>query len=105
LEDSEEDGLLLRTQVMMMITMMMDYVSELRLPTKLLFVRQVIYEHGEPRWNNLDRGKLLILSTTALWQSYQQSNLVATGGTGEGNDEFGLAKYSCSYLQVIFYIT
>jgi hypothetical protein len=23
--------------------------------TGLLFIRQVIYEHGEPRWNDIDR--------------------------------------------------
>jgi hypothetical protein len=34
-----------------------DYVSELRPPTGLLFIPQIIYEHGEPRWNAMDRGK------------------------------------------------
>jgi hypothetical protein len=29
-------------------------VSELR-PTGLLFIYQVIYEYGEPRWNNIDK--------------------------------------------------
>jgi hypothetical protein len=38
-----------------------DYVSELRPPKGPLFVPQVIYEYGEPRWNYIDRGKLLIL--------------------------------------------
>jgi hypothetical protein len=28
--------------------------------------------------------------------------LPEAGGTGEGNDEFGLVKYFYSYLQVIF---
>jgi hypothetical protein len=32
-----------------------DYVPELQLPTDLLFIPQVIYEHGEPRWNDVDR--------------------------------------------------
>jgi hypothetical protein len=26
----------------------------------LLFIPQVIYEHGEPWWNDIDMGKLLI---------------------------------------------
>jgi hypothetical protein len=26
-----------------------------------LFIPQVIYEHGKPWWNDIDRGKLLIL--------------------------------------------
>jgi hypothetical protein len=34
-----------------------DYVSELRPTTVLLFIHQVIYEHGEPWWNDIDRGK------------------------------------------------
>jgi hypothetical protein len=36
------------------------YVSELLPPTGLLFVLQVIHEHGEQRWSDIDRGKLLI---------------------------------------------
>jgi hypothetical protein len=35
----------------------LDYVSELLPPTSLLFITQMIYEHGEPRWDNTDRGK------------------------------------------------
>jgi hypothetical protein len=35
-----------------------DYVSELQSPTCLLFIPQIIYEYGEPRWNDIDRGKL-----------------------------------------------
>jgi hypothetical protein len=33
------------------------YVSELLPLTGLLFIPQKIYEHGEPRWNDTDRGK------------------------------------------------
>jgi hypothetical protein len=32
-------------------------VSELRPPTGLLFIFQVIYEYGEPRWNDINRVK------------------------------------------------
>jgi hypothetical protein len=42
------------------MSMGFDYVSELRPPTGLLFIPQVIYEHGDPWWNKIDRGKLLI---------------------------------------------
>jgi hypothetical protein len=35
-----------------------DYVSELQPPTGLLFKPQVIHKHGEPWWNNTDRGKM-----------------------------------------------
>jgi hypothetical protein len=37
-----------------------------------------------------------------LWQSYQQSNLVASRRNGQKEWEFGLLKYFCSHLQVIF---
>jgi hypothetical protein len=41
-------------------------------------------------------------SSRALWQSYQQSSSSKAGGTGEGNYEFCLAKYVCSYLEGLF---
>jgi hypothetical protein len=37
------------------MSMERDYVSELRPPTGLLFTPQVIYEYGQPRWNDADR--------------------------------------------------
>jgi hypothetical protein len=48
--------------MMMIIIMLMvwEYVSELRLPTGLLLMSQVTYDHEEPRWNYIGRGKLLI---------------------------------------------
>jgi hypothetical protein len=45
--------------LMMIMSMGRDHVSELRPPTGLLFIPQVIYEHGEPWWNDNDRGKLI----------------------------------------------
>jgi hypothetical protein len=33
------------------------YVSELRPPTGLVFIPLVIYEYGEPRRNDIDRGE------------------------------------------------
>jgi hypothetical protein len=44
---------------MMIMAIGRDYVSELRPPTGLLLIPQVIYEHEEPQLNNTDRGKLL----------------------------------------------
>jgi hypothetical protein len=38
-----------------------DHVSELQLLTGLLFIPDVICEHGEPRWNDIDRKKLIHL--------------------------------------------
>jgi hypothetical protein len=40
--------------------MVWEYVSELRPPTGLLLIPQVIYEHGEAWWNDIGKGKLLI---------------------------------------------
>jgi hypothetical protein len=55
--------------MMMNMTMRWVYVSELRPPAGLLFIPHVIYEHGEPRWNDIGRGTP-DLSTTALWKFY-----------------------------------
>jgi hypothetical protein len=59
---------------MMIMSMGWDYVSELRPPTGLLFI---------PMWYNMQNhggiisiGKTSESSTRALWQSYQQNNLV-----------------------------
>jgi hypothetical protein len=38
-------------------SMAWDYVSELRPPTSLLLIPQIIYEYGQPRWNDIDRIK------------------------------------------------
>jgi hypothetical protein len=50
--------------MMMIIIIIMligwDYTSELPPPTCLLFIPQVTYEHGEPWWDDINRGKLLI---------------------------------------------
>jgi hypothetical protein len=42
---------------MLIMSMGLDYVSELRLPTGLLFILKVIFEYGELRLNDIDRGK------------------------------------------------
>jgi hypothetical protein len=47
--------------MMAIMSMGCHYVSELQPPIGLLLNLQVIYEHGEPWWNDdVDRGKLLI---------------------------------------------
>jgi hypothetical protein len=62
----------------------------------------VICEHGEPWWNDVDRGKLMIFYTRALWQSYQQSSSSKAVETGEGNDAFLLYEISVSYFERFF---
>jgi hypothetical protein len=41
--------------LLLFMSMGRDYVSELRPPTGLFFIPQVISEYGQPRWNNTDR--------------------------------------------------
>jgi hypothetical protein len=87
---------------MMIKSMGWDYISELRPPTGLLFISQVIYEHGEPWWNDcVDRGKLLILPPE-LSGNPTSSHLVTSRKNGRKEWEFGFPKYFYSYLQLIF---
>jgi hypothetical protein len=46
--------------MMMMISMGLEYVSELRPPSGLLLIPQVRYKHGEPWWKDIDRVKVVI---------------------------------------------
>jgi hypothetical protein len=49
-----------------------DNVSEMRPPKGLLFISQVMYEYGEARWNNTDRGNRRTRRKTchsATWSS------------------------------------
>jgi hypothetical protein len=43
-----------------------DYVSELLLPTGLLFIPRVIYEYWEPWYIDVDRGKVLIRPASSV---------------------------------------
>jgi hypothetical protein len=47
----------------------------------LLFIPQMIYEHGEPWWNDIDRGKLVI-HPPEVWQSFEQNHLVVSRRNG-----------------------
>jgi hypothetical protein len=65
--------------------------SELWPPTSLLFIPHMMYEHGEPWWNDdASRGKLL----THLWQSYKQRHLGASRRNGWKKWGFSLASIS-----------
>jgi hypothetical protein len=48
------------SSIMMIMLMGRDYRSELQPPTGLLSILQVIHEHGEPWWKDINRGKYLI---------------------------------------------
>jgi hypothetical protein len=67
--------------------------SELRPPTGLLFVLQVIYEHGETWWNYIDRGELLI-RPPELSGNFTSSHLV------ENQEE--LAKKVLNFVGEVF---
>jgi hypothetical protein len=47
-------------RMMIIMSMGLDYVSKLQPQMGILFIPQVIYEHGDPCWNDIDRGKLPI---------------------------------------------
>jgi hypothetical protein len=72
----------------------------MRPPTGLFFIPWVIYEHGEPWWNNIDKGKLLIRPLELSGNSIRvETSSTKLGVTGERNDEFGITKYLCSYFE------
>jgi hypothetical protein len=54
----------------------------------LSFVPHVIYEHGEPWWDDIGRVKLLNVHKSSLAILPAESTSSNAGGTGEGNDEF-----------------
>jgi hypothetical protein len=57
----------------------------------------VIYEHEELWWYDINRRKLLIHPSVLSGNPTNKS-----GAKGKGNDEFGLAKYFCSYFRNSF---
>jgi hypothetical protein len=86
---------------LLFITMGRDYFPELRPETGLLFILQFIYEKGEPRWNDIDSGKLLIRQPEAPGNS-TSSHLVAKWEEhADGNAEF--CPWSISFILVGFF--
>jgi hypothetical protein len=53
----------------------------------------VIYEHGEPRWNDIDRRKLLIRPPELSGNPAISHPEAKQEEIGEGNYEFCLTKY------------
>jgi hypothetical protein len=58
-----------------------DYVCEIRPSTVVLFIAQVIHEHGELWWNEFDREYYLICQPE-LSENSTSSHLVANRGNG-----------------------
>jgi hypothetical protein len=52
--------MMMKKKMMMIMSLGWDHVSELWLQLDLLFIPQMIYDHGEPWWNDISRGRLLI---------------------------------------------
>jgi hypothetical protein len=72
-----------------------DCVSELRPPTGLLVIPQMIYEHGDPWWNHIDRENPLV-NPPAL--SGNSTSSAKSGGTWRRRCDSYLAlisKFSC----------
>jgi hypothetical protein len=62
----------------------------------------VIYEHGEPWWNDIGREKLLIRPPELSGNYISSHPVPKQEELGEENCEFCLMKYLCSYLEGIF---
>jgi hypothetical protein len=87
----------------MMMSMGWDCVSELRLPTGVLLIPQVIHEHGEPWWNDVDRGNFQFVHHSSLRESYWQSHLVVKPeGLDEGNGGFCLRSISFTHVEFFY---
>jgi hypothetical protein len=90
-------SLLFHLHTLMIKSMWWDYVSELWPPAGLLLIPHMIYEHGEPWWNDIHKWKLLI-PPPELSQSYQQSS--KSGGSWRSKRQIWPSRYLCSYFEV-----
>jgi hypothetical protein len=61
--------------------------------SELIVFPHVIYEHGEPWWNDINSGELLIRQPEFSGNLPAESSSRKSGGTGEGSDEFCLTNY------------
>jgi hypothetical protein len=64
-EPNADESIILKS-ISMFMSIWWDYISELRPPTGLLSISQMIYEYGEPRWNDIDRVKPNDSKTSAI---------------------------------------
>jgi hypothetical protein len=65
----------------MIMSMRWYYVFELQPPTNLLFIPKMIYKHGEPWWNDTDKG-ILLICPLELSNNPTSSHLVASRRNG-----------------------
>jgi hypothetical protein len=64
----------------------------------------VIYEHEEPWWNDISRGKPMICPSEFSGNPTSGHLVAKQEELGEGNDKFGLTKYLRSHFKRIFNI-
>jgi hypothetical protein len=80
-----------------------DDVSELQPPAGLFFILQVIYEHGDQRWNGIDGGKPPCL--TQIPHGLSQARTRVTAVTGRLLTAFSLIFLSFLFLYFsVFYV-
>jgi hypothetical protein len=60
------------------------------------------YEHGEPWWNDSDRGNSWSVHQCSLAILPAESSSNKAGGTGKANDKLCCMKYLCSYFKGFF---
>jgi hypothetical protein len=70
------------TRRSLIMSMGRGYVFELRPPPCLLFIPQVIFEHGEAWWNDVDRGKLILPPERCLGIVPAEPSSSKSGGPG-----------------------
>jgi hypothetical protein len=80
--------------MMMIMSMGWDHVSELRPPASLLFIL---------RWNDIDRGKLLICPPKFRPVLPVETPSSKAGRTGEGNYEFSLRSISFLFRRFLYH--
>jgi hypothetical protein len=88
-------------QLMVIMSMGREYVSELRPPTCLLYIPQVIYEHGKPWSNHIDRRNTRLVNQSYLIVLPAELSDRKVGITGGGNYEFSLRNACFIFRRVL----
>jgi hypothetical protein len=84
--------------LVIILSMGWEYVSELRPSAGLLFITQVTYEHGESCWIISTHEKSWFFNQSSLVILSAESSGSKARGTGKGNDDFGFAGFKAATL-------
>jgi hypothetical protein len=79
-----------------------DYVSEPRTPTDLLFIPQMIYEHGEPWWDHHANRENLLTRIPELFGNPIKTVIWEQLGGTDKRSVFP-CNHFCSHLHVTFF--